>query len=392
MVGAQELNDDQQELLNAIIERLKTEIKSEIDPEIDIDGSVYFQKSGRFFYVSVNPQVSSRPYLIELYYSADYDIGGKGEVTRKNMADILPVMNKGLEHVKVVLEDDYFLVKSEMYSNSKIVIDKMLKDVTDAVNWIYSPEFAREVRDLSILKERTEVLDKEASVPILHLRLPDELGDSVTFNMILVRDYVKPDGSSTNFRIGETEVTQHLWYAVMHDNPSFNRQSRFKKGKDFPVENVTYPEVMIFLGKLDSLFKDKYHFRLPTKDEWMFSAKGGNAQKEYKYSGSDNLREVAVFSENCGFRSDKGGQEKTSCMVKSKRKNDLGIYDMTGNVYEWCDDGPENDTNKRYAVGGAYNSTEENCVIDSKMNAKGKDKDVPQRFLGFRLLIDINNQ
>lgn len=216
IVDAQDLEEDQQDLFDAIKKRLEIAFK----PEIDIDGSLYFQKDGRDFYVSVNPQVTSRPYLIEMYFSADYDQEGKGDVTKKNMADILPVMNKSLEHVKVVLEDDYLLVKSEMYSNSAIVIDKMLIDICDAVDWIYSPMFVKEVKDFAILKERREARNEEAFRQILQLRLPDEQGDTVMFNMVLVSEYVNPDGSSTNFRMGETEVTQHLWYAVMHDNPS----------------------------------------------------------------------------------------------------------------------------------------------------------------------------
>lgn len=125
----------------------------------------------------------------------------------------------------------------------------------------------------------------------------------------------------SNYYIGETEVTQALWKAVMGSNPSYF------KGDNLPVENVSYIDVKEFITKLNQ--KTGKKFRLPTEAEWEYAARGGKKSKGYKYSGSDNIDDVAWYSEN--------SDDKTH-PVKTKRPNELGIYDMSGNVWEWCSD------------------------------------------------------
>ena len=123
------------------------------------------------------------------------------------------------------------------------------------------------------------------------------------------------------YYIGKTEVTQALWQAVMGTNPS-----NFK-GDNMPVENVSWKDCQEFIGKLNVLTNKK--FRLPTEAEWEYAARGGNKSRGYKYAGSDSIDDVAWYDMN--------GEEITH-PVASKRPNELGIYDMSGNVWEWCND------------------------------------------------------
>ena len=123
------------------------------------------------------------------------------------------------------------------------------------------------------------------------------------------------------FYIGQTEVTQALWQAVMGSNPSKHR------GGNLPVENVSWDDCQTFIRKLNSL-TDKC-FRLPTEAEWEFAARGGNRSRNYKYSGGNDINTVAWHIGNSG---------RQTHDVATKSPNELGLYDMSGNVWEWCED------------------------------------------------------
>lgn len=135
----------------------------------------------------------------------------------------------------------------------------------------------------------------------------------------------------STYHIGETEVTQALWEAVMGSNPSYFN------GKNHPVEQVSWNDCQEFVARLSSLTGRK--FRLPTEAEWEFAARGGNRSKGYIYSGSNTENDVSWIGSN----SQSGTHE-----VKTKLANELGLYDMSGNVSEWCQD--------RY---GEYNSSDQ---------------------------------
>ena len=126
---------------------------------------------------------------------------------------------------------------------------------------------------------------------------------------------------TNDYYIGKYEVTQALWKAVMGNNPSGF------KGDNLPVEMVGWDDCQEFIGKLNRITGKK--FRLPTEAEWEYAARGGNKSRGYQYSGSNNLSDVAWFLDNSG--------EMTHA-VGTKQPNELGIYDMTGNVWEWCQD------------------------------------------------------
>ena len=124
-----------------------------------------------------------------------------------------------------------------------------------------------------------------------------------------------------SFSIGQTEVTQELWEAVMGANPSI------RKGLKRPVDNVSWNDCQTFIGKLNKLTGQC--FRLPTEAEWEYAARGGNISRGYTYSGSNNIAEVAWNTSNSDNRTHK---------VATKAPNELSIYDMSGNVWEWCQD------------------------------------------------------
>ena len=137
-------------------------------------------------------------------------------------------------------------------------------------------------------------------------------------------DWEKPTHQVTltnDYYIGKYEVTQALWQAVMGNNPSYF------KGGNLPVEQVSWDDCQEFLSKLNSITGKK--FRLPTEAEWEYAARGGKKSRGYQYSGSNNLSDVAWY--------DRKSNNKTHA-VGTKQSNELGIYNMSGNVCEWCQD------------------------------------------------------
>lgn len=198
----------------------------------------------------------------------------------------------------------------------------------------------------------------------------------------------------SSYYVGETEVTQRLWEKVMGYNPSEY------KGMEYPVTNVSWNDCMRFVRILN----EKYGlpFSLPTEAQWEYAARGGNKSKSYKYSGSNTYSTVA----NCveySFWSELMGYSNTPNVVRSKSSNELGIFDMSGNVKEWCfDNGNEYESSPQvdpidlividpnapsYSAvrGGGYLSKPNECRSTYRDNMKSESSSA---VLGFRLVLN----
>jgi formylglycine-generating enzyme required for sulfatase activity len=170
------------------------------------------------------------------------------------------------------------------------------------------------------------------------------------------REMPAHDVTLSDFSIGRTEVTQALWRAVMNNNPS-----KFENCDQCPVEQVSWDDIQEFLQKLNKLDPGK-NYRLPTEAEWEYAARGGPPSKQnFVYAGSDKIDDVAWYDGNSDGKTHPVGQKKA---------NALGLFDMSGNVWEWCNDwfgdysaenqrnpkGPDSGAARVYRGGGWYDS------------------------------------
>lgn len=194
----------------------------------------------------------------------------------------------------------------------------------------------------------------------------------------------------SSFYLCNYPVTQELWQAVMGSNPS-----HFRGEVKHPVESVTWGDCQDFIKRLNALTGKA--FRLPTEAEWEFAARGGNKSKGYRFAGSDSCDDVAWYVGNSGEKAWYGQKNKGTKPVGLKMPNELGLFDMSGNVYEWCQDwyddyspkeqnnptGPKEGEFKIYR-GGSWKSEKFLCKNSSRQS------DFPSRFdyiIGFRLAL-----
>ena len=206
----------------------------------------------------------------------------------------------------------------------------------------------------------------------------------------------------SDFYIGKYPVTQAQWHKVMGNNPSAGssvvdilkdinpvsqsggNNSTSSRSENRPVENVSWNDVQKFINKLNEMTGGNY--RLPTEAEWEYAARGGSQSLGYKHSGSNNIKDVGQYTMNWG----------TTITVGTKMANELGIHDMSGNVFEWVYDwqgnynsspqtnpqGPSSGS-KRVARGGSWNSVAARTRVSDRSFAENPDK--RRDNVGFRL-------
>jgi formylglycine-generating enzyme required for sulfatase activity len=203
----------------------------------------------------------------------------------------------------------------------------------------------------------------------------------------------------SDFYIGKLQVTQQLWYAVMGRSLRMqcylvNTKSLNGEGNEYPMYFVNYSECEEFCNTLNQLFAKQlpkgYSFCLPTEAQWEFAARGGNKSQSYLYSGNSNIDETGWYELNSNAKAH---------IVGMKEKNELGIYDMSGNVMEWCRDwyfdfyyensplenpkGPDKGKG-RVLRGGGWNSKPHHCRVSFRhcTSPSNRSNDV-----GFRLAL-----
>ena len=244
---------------------------------------------------------------------------------------------KDVDEVRLNVSDATLYIGEQLQLNADVIPSKATQDV----KWSSSNTDIATVSSSGMVtahsKGECEIIamaDGVKAVCRIHSGMRSFEVNGVKFNMVLVKHGFFYKGAKTSllnttpiilskdYFIGETEVTQELWESVMGENPSFHTGN-----KVLPVENITWDDCQIFLDKLNHM--SGMNFRLPTECEWEYAARGGNPVEPYYYSGSDNLDEVAWYKSNSD------GESHATAL---KKKNQLGLYDMTGNVLEWCQD------------------------------------------------------
>ncbi|MDR1724797.1 MAG: formylglycine-generating enzyme family protein [Bacteroidales bacterium] len=222
------------------------------------------------------------------------------------------------------------------------------------------------------------------------------MGDTI-YNEDYLYDWCLPEHQVTltnDYLIGETEVTQELWQAVMGQSlrewqDSIGTNWYYGEGANYPMYMISWNDIQVFIEKLNQLTGKT--FRLPTEAEWEFAARGGNQSHNYLYSGSNDIDAVAWYVDN---------SNQTSHPVKTKAANELGLYDMSGNVYEWVNDwwsdytsdaqtNPQGSTtgSRRVFRGGIWGYYASGCRVAYRSN---HTPDYCSSGIGFRLACSSN--
>lgn len=275
---------------------------------------------------------------------------------------------------------DYLLGNAEEGINGDIDRNGSVSiaDVTTMIDYLLNPDF----------------YDKPQYEPVYpDFEIPEGAEvyevNGVSFAMVPI-DTVDDAGNLVcKFSLGVTEVTIELWQAVMGNNPTVASVFYDFISPRWPVSNVNWYDANEFIAKLNEL--TGMEFRLPTNYEWGYAARGGLLFHQYRYAGSDNIDEVGWCRSNLpeGFNDTMGG-----CPVGLKAPNELGLYDMSGNVSEWCSNGPDDGfTNlEAYILGGDVHDEYWQCFLgiysrDSKDVRQGNFSQADPVIHGLRLAL-----
>lgn len=261
--------------------------------------------------------------------------------------------------------------KTNSKENNKVLSQKLLeinnKHVGDIVSISFDSVFVGINTDIFCLQINEEIIYtinltkiQKISVGNLFLNMVKVSGGSFQYSNSIT--YKLDD-----FYICETPVTQELWEFVMKYNPS-----NYQTENNYPVSNVSYNDCIKFIDKLNDL--TKMHFCIPSELEWEYAAKGGNKTRNYIFSGSDNFNDIAI-------------NKKERYPVRTKKPNELGLYDMSGLIQEWCSDaiGLRYERYSKSIRGGCFCQEPEKCEVI----CKGQEESIENKssHIGFRLAL-----
>ena len=296
-------------------------------------------------------------------YTLRGDVNNDGYV---NISDVTSLINHLLGGQDIINE-----VNADTNNDGKINIS----DVTRLINYLLGGD------ELDPIEEPIEGAETFTVNGVSFTMLPVEGG---TFTMGATPEqgtsdpwtveYPTHEVTVSSFSIGETEVTQALWQAVMGSNPS-----SFTGDLNRPVEMVSWDDCQAFIAQLNQMTGRT--FRMPTEAEWEYAARGGKKTQVYKYAGSNDIDEVAWYDTNSCDGVGPDSPDYGTHPVASKKANELGLYDMSGNVWEWCQDwfgnyssepqtnptGPESGDNRVYR-GGSWINYSKNCRVSSRFH------------------------
>lgn len=350
---------------------------------VTVDGTIYGLTPIKI------PKLPEKKYIVS--------IAKKGFTTAIRSVDVI---GRKLTQVEVTLTSGKQVAITSEPSGAQIFIDDSLYGTTPKSIWLEYGEylfkltkgnkvivekvttsFTSSAANSFILKDSNDPLDQYmVLVKGGTFRMGDTFGEGKAFE--------KPvhDVTISDFYISKYEITQSLWEEIMGNSPS-----HFKDCDQCPVERVSWYEVQNFITKLNVLTGKNY--RLPTETEWEYAARGGEKTQNHRYSGARNINDVAWYSGNSGNKTNEVGLLKP---------NELGIYDMSGNVWEWCNDwfssysttpeinpkGPETGDG-RVVRGGSWFG----YIDANRLTFRGFDDPANSRsYIGFRVVRSVETE
>jgi len=266
-----------------------------------------------------------------------YDVNGDGTVNMKDANEISEALLQGNKDPRFDANDDGNVDINDLVDT----IDEMLNPKPNDEDKVFT------VKDVTFKMRKIDGGTFTMGTP------PTETGSGTNERPQHVVHITKP------FWICETQVTQALWEAIMGNNPS-----KFKGNANNPVERVSWNDCQSFIEKLNKLTGET--FRLPTEAEWEFASRGGNKSQGTIFAGSNTPKEVAWYTSNSGG---------TTKAVAQKKANELGLYDMSGNISEWVSDyyaayPSEQQTDPQGNVTGTYRTYRNGGFGDAAKNCR----------------------